>query len=190
MLRQKGGSDGRSGRRAAAPGQDAVKDGVDLALRWIVICVFGVLVACVSWQVVSRYVLGTPSVVTDEIARFLFMWLALIGGAYTFGARRHLAIDLFTLMLKGRARLMAEAAILIVVTAFSAIVMIWGGWNLVSRTLASGQVTPALQVSMGWVYAAIPFSGAIMIYYAVLFFIDLARGKLPEAEGDVDMPME
>ena len=54
------------------------------------------LVFCVIWQVISRYVIGKPSTVTDELARYLFMWVALIGAAYTTGLKRHLAIDLMT----------------------------------------------------------------------------------------------
>ncbi len=167
-----------------------MKGVVDAILRWIVIAVFAILVGCVTWQVSSRYLFDAPSVSTDEIARFLFMWLALIGGAYTFGARRHLAIDLLTGPLTGRLKLASEALILAVVIAFAAVVMVWGGWSLVSRTFASGQVTPALRISMGWVYAAIPFSGLVIIYYALLFFSDVARGRVPQAEGDVSMPLE
>ncbi|SFE23236.1 TRAP transporter small permease [Roseivivax sediminis] len=167
-----------------------MKSAVDVSLRVIIIAIFATLVVCVSWQVVSRYVFGTPSVLTDEIARFLFMWLALIGGAYTFGARRHLAIDLLTDSLKGRAKLASEASILTVVAVFAAIVMVWGGSTLVARTLASGQVTPALRISMGWVYGAIPFSGAVIVYYCALFFAEIARGRLPGAEGEVDLPLE
>ncbi len=59
------------------------------------------LVFCVVWQVLSRYVLGKPSTVTDELARYLFMWVALIGAAYTTGLKRHLAIDLLTMKLDG-----------------------------------------------------------------------------------------
>ena len=85
---------------------------VDMLLKTVITTIFVVLVACVSWQVISRYVLGTPSTVTDELARFLFMWLALIGGAYTLGLRRHLAIDLLTQQLSGRARTVSEAFVL------------------------------------------------------------------------------
>ncbi len=167
-----------------------MKSAIDQILRVIVIAIFGTLVVCVTWQVISRYVFGTPSVLTDEIARFLFMWLALIGGAYTFGARRHLAIDLLTSPLQGRAKLASEALILLVVAAFAGIVMVWGGGTLVTRTLASGQVTPALRISMGWVYGAIPFSGAMILYFCALFFADIARGRVPQAEGDVGLPLE
>lgn len=167
-----------------------MKPAVDALLRWVIIAIFSVLVACVSWQVLSRYVLGTPSTLTDEIARFLFMWLALIGGAYTFGARRHLAIDLLTGALTGRRKLVSEAAILTVVAVFAAVVMLWGGYSLVSRTLASGQVTPALRISMGWIYGAIPFSGAVILYYCLLFFTEIARGRMPEVENSSDLPIE
>ncbi len=167
-----------------------MKSAIDSLLRWVIIAIFTVLVACVTWQVLSRYVLGTPSTLTDEIARFLFMWLALIGGAYTFGARRHLAIDLLTSPLSGRRKLASEAAILLVVASFAAVVMIWGGYSLVSRTLASGQVTPALRISMGWIYGAIPFAGAVILYYCALFFAEVARGRMPVVESDSDLPIE
>lgn len=167
-----------------------MKAAVDNVLRVIVIAIFVTLVACVTWQVVSRYVFGTPSVLTDEIARFLFMWLALIGGAYTFGARRHLSIDLLTLNLTGRAKLASEAAILMVVAAFAGIVMVWGGSSLVARTLASGQVTPALRISMGWVYGAIPFAGVVILYFCTVFFAEIARGRVPVGDRGNDLPLE
>ncbi|WP_116133976.1 TRAP transporter small permease [Tropicimonas sp. IMCC34043] len=151
---------------------------VDTTLRVIIIVIFSVLVACVTWQVASRYLFGVPSTLTDEIARFLFMWLALIGGAYTLGLRRHLAIDLLTMNLKGRAKLISEAVILAAITVFAAVVMLWGGASLVTKTFASGQVTPALQMPMGWVYAAIPFSGLVMLYYCGVFALELARGEV------------
>ena len=76
------------------------------------------------------------------------------------------------------------------VASFAAVVMIWGGYSLVSRTLASGQVTPALRISMGWIYGAIPFAGAVILYYCALFFAEVARGRMPVVESDSDLPIE
>ncbi|WP_417839946.1 TRAP transporter small permease [Tritonibacter scottomollicae] len=146
-----------------------------MLLKAVITTIFVVLVACVSWQVISRYVLGTPSTVTDELARFLFMWLALIGGAYTLGLRRHLAIDLLTQQLSGRARTVSEAFVLFAIAGFAAFVMIRGGSQLVLKTMASGQVTPALQLPMGLVYGAIPFAGAIILFYCAIFAFELWR---------------
>lgn len=159
---------------------------VDGVLKLLISLIFAVLVACVSWQVISRYVLGTPSTVTDEMARFLFMWMALIGGAYTMGLKRHLAIDLLSQRLQGRARMICEGAVLLAIAGFAALVMIKGGGQLVLRTFASGQVTPALQIPMGYVYGAIPFSGAVILFYCIVFASDLWRGGPTSA--DVDGP--
>jgi len=149
--------------------------GVDLILRLVITIAFTVLVACVVWQVVSRYVLQSPSTVTDEMARFLFIWVALLGGAYTLGQRRHLAIDLLPVITTGVMRLLVNCTIIAAIALFAGVVMIYGGLDLVSRTLETGQVSPALRLPMGLIYIAIPFSGTCMLYYCLTFLVDLFR---------------
>ena len=56
--------------------------------------VFMVLIAC--WQVFTRFVLQSPSTVTEEILRFGLIWLTMIGGAYVYGKNQHLAISFIT----------------------------------------------------------------------------------------------
>lgn len=92
------------------------------------------LVFCVVWQVLSRYVLGKPSTVTDELARYLFMWVALIGAAYTTGLKRHLAIDLLTMKLKGKKKLVNEIVIQVAIALFSYVVLVHGGTQLALKT--------------------------------------------------------
>ncbi|MGD8110817.1 TRAP transporter small permease [Vibrio sp. NTOU-M3] len=130
------------------------------------------LVFCVIWQVLSRYVIGKPSTVTDELARYLFMWVALIGAAYTTGLKRHLAIDLLTMKLQGKRKLINEIVIQIAIALFSYVVLVHGGTQLALKTLATGQVTPALGLEMGYIYFCLPISGALMIFYSVLFAFD------------------
>lgn len=127
------------------------------------------LVFCVIWQVLSRYVIGKPSTVTDELARYLFMWVALIGAAYTTGLKRHLAIDLLTMTLKGKRKIINEIVIQIAIAVFAGVVLVYGGSQLAMKTLATGQVTPALGLEMGYIYFCLPISGALMIFYSVIF---------------------
>lgn len=149
--------------------------GVDLVLRLVITFAFAVLVACVVWQVFSRYVLQSPSTVTDELARFLFIWVALLGGAYTLGQRRHLAIDLLPMMTRGLARRAVNFGIIAAIALFAALIMVYGGLDLVSRTLQTGQVSPALRLPMGLIYIAIPLSGLCILYYCLTFLADLFR---------------
>ena len=139
----------------------------------LTVAIFTILVICVVWQVFSRFVLGTPSTSTDEIARFLFMWVAFMGAAYTLGQKRHLAIDIVSLWLEGKSLRNVRIVVFLIIGAFVSIVMIYGGWQLMMKTLASGQVTPALRIPMGYVYGAIPFSGATMLFYCIALIIEL-----------------
>lgn len=169
-----------------------MKRAVDLSLGAIIVVIFSVIVASVTWQVISRYVLGTPSTITSELARLLFMWLAMIGSAYTFGQGRHLAIDLLPLMLTGRAARTLQFIILLLVAGFAALVMVWGGWQLVTRTLASGQITPILRVPMGYAYAPIPFSGVVILFYCALFARDAWNDPetRPPGQADANTPAD
>jgi TRAP-type C4-dicarboxylate transport system permease small subunit len=54
--------------------------------------------------------------------------------------------------------------------------MIWGGWEVVSGTLATNQISPALGLKMGYVYLAVPISGLfVLLFAAEAFREDWAR---------------
>jgi TRAP-type C4-dicarboxylate transport system permease small subunit len=142
---------------------------INKSLAWFTISLSTFLVFCVIWQVISRYVIGKPSTVTDEMARYLFMWVALIGAAYTTGMKRHLAIDLLTMKLTGKRKLINEIVIQLAIALFASVVLVYGGFNLAMKTLSTGQVTPALGIQMGYVYYCLPISGLLMIFYSAVF---------------------
>ncbi|MBS9422613.1 TRAP transporter small permease [Photorhabdus caribbeanensis] len=133
------------------------------------------LVFCVTWQVVSRYVFGAPSTVTDELARYLFMWVAMIGAAYTTGQHRHLAIDLLTMKLKGIGKNSVGLVIQAAIALFASIVLVYGGSILVISTLETKQITPALGLPMGYVYLCLPISGVLMICYVLVDIVALIQ---------------
>ena len=130
------------------------------------------LVVCVVWQVLSRYVMGKPSTITDELARYLFMWVALIGAAYTTGQKRHLAIDLLTMKLTGVRKAINELIIQLAIAIFAFVVLVYGGANLALKTLETGQLTPALGIEMGYIYFCLPISGVLMMFYSIYFMVE------------------
>jgi TRAP-type C4-dicarboxylate transport system permease small subunit len=146
---------------------------MDKSLSMFCVSLSSFLVVCVVWQVFSRYVLNAPSTMTDEMARFLFIWVGLMGAAYTLGKKRHLAIDLLSMKLEDNPAKQASLHLVINIISlfFAAIIMIYGGGSLMLKTLSTGQVSPALGVEMGHVYAAIPLSGLFMLVYLVDDFI-------------------
>lgn len=146
---------------------------INKGLAVFTICLSAFLVFCVTWQVLSRYILSSPSTITDELARYLFMWVAMIGAAYTTGQHRHLAIDLLVMKLSGAKKQFVSFIIQIAIIAFAGIVLVYGGGTLVSSTLESGQITPALGWQMGYIYLCLPISGLLMIMYALVDIFSL-----------------
>ena len=135
------------------------------------------LVVCVVWQVLSRYISPRPSTVTDELARFMFMWIGLLGAAQASAYKQHLAIDLLAMKLQGSAKRALNVVIECCIIAFAALVMIKGGWELTVKTFANNQVTPALQWPMGYVYMVVPVAGALMVFFAVVEIVNTLSGR-------------
>ena len=66
---------------------------IDKVIENFLVLITGILVLDVLWQVISRYLLKSPSSFTDELARFLLIWVGILGAAYATGKKMHLAID-------------------------------------------------------------------------------------------------
>ncbi len=148
---------------------------VDRILSTFCVTLMVTLVACVVWQVFSRYVLGAPSTATDELARFLFIWVGLLGAAFTLGKKKHLAMDFLLLTLDGRKKTILQTLITLIGLFFAVVIMVFGGGSLVMKTLSVGQLSPVLGLEMGWVYSAIPISGACMILYLLRDLFTLSK---------------
>lgn len=149
-----------------------IRSRIDKVVEWALIGIVAVMTLNVLWQVFTRFVLQTPSSYTEELARYLLVWLGLLGGAYAVGRKAHLAIDLLPMMLKGKKKLVLEIVIQSFVLLFATAVVLWGGIELVGLTLTLQQVSAALQVKLGYVYLVLPISGALMIFYSITFIVE------------------
>ncbi|HBC6262461.1 TPA: TRAP transporter small permease [Citrobacter braakii] len=146
-----------------------LKLAVDRVIAAFSVIVMIALVMCVVWQVFSRYVLNQPSTLTDELARFLMIWVGLLGAAYTVGAQRHLSIDLLFMSINKRKQALLSLFINLLIFSFAGSVIVTGGIKLINKTLATVQVSAAMQIPMGYVYIILPLSGAVMMFYALWF---------------------
>ena len=136
-----------------------------LATFCVMLCIG--LVVSVVWQVFSRYVLNAPSAFTDETARFLFIWVGLVGAAYGLGKKKHLAIDLLLMKLETapKKHALLQLFINLISIFFIVVVMCYGGMKLVLDTIDAGQISPVLGIQMGLVYLALPVSGFFMLIF-------------------------
>lgn len=137
-------------------------------IETVLVLLFGLLVLDVVWQVFSRYVVGQSSSFTEEFARFALIWLTVLGTAYINGQKEgHLSMDFLLSKLPPEKQKFQHKIIQIFMALFAFIVMILGGGNLAYTTLKLGQISPALNISLGFVYAIVPVSGAIIIFFSI-----------------------
>lgn len=148
---------------------------IDKALEYLLVLLMGTLVLDVVWQVASRYILKNPSSFTDELATFLLIWVGLAGAAYVKGKNQHLAIDILHSKLNPLQLNHMMILINILVAAFCLSVMVVGGSWLVYTRFVLGQVSASLQIPVGYVYAIVPLSGLLMVYYSTDDIIQLAK---------------
>lgn len=145
---------------------------VDRVLGAALIAIMAVMVVNVVWQVFTRYVLGAPSSYTEELARYLLIWVSLLGAAYAAGQRMHLAIDVVTSRLTDARRAQADTAIHVAVLVFAFAAMVVGGVRLVYLSFALEQTSAALRLSLGYVYLVVPISGLLVMFYTTGFLLE------------------
>ena len=144
----------------------------DRILSWTVIFLMALLVVDVVWQVTTRYLLGSASSFTEELARFLLIWIGLLGSAYAYRMNLHLAFDYFSSKATGRYRMWLSIFIHSLIALFAFFVLVIGGSYLVQLTWELNQVSAALQLRLAYVYSVLPLSGLLIIFYALLFIRD------------------
>lgn len=145
----------------------SVRERIDSVLEWLLIFLMSILVLDVLWQVMSRYVMHSPSSYTDELAGFLLIWVGLFGAAYVAGKREHLAIDLLLQRSSKKRKFKLEIIISATVALFAIVVMVIGGsWLVYTRFFLSVK-SAALGLPLGIVYLVLPISGLLIFYFEI-----------------------
>ncbi|WP_417362926.1 TRAP transporter small permease [Galbibacter sp.] len=144
---------------------NALRQKIDLILSRILIIIMGLMVINVLWQVFTRYLSDTPSSFTDELSRYLMIWLGILGAAYVSGKNMHVAIDYLPSKLDKKSRKRLAIFVHLVVLLFALFALVIGGSRLVYISYILGQTTAALGMPLAVVYLVIPLSGLLIVYY-------------------------
>jgi TRAP-type C4-dicarboxylate transport system permease small subunit len=136
----------------------------------------GVLMAAIAavvfLQVVSRYVFSYPFDWPEELARYLFIWAALLGAALALKRGAHFSIDALVRRLSAKAQRVIPLFILAVLAAFTLMVTV-KGFQLALRV--SEQLSSGMEISMTYAYLSVPVSFALMFKYTLSAIYSLVK---------------
>jgi len=140
---------------------------ITTVLEKILMLTMAAIVITVTWQVFSRFIIQSPSSFTEELARFLLIWIGILGAAYAYKTKAHLGLDLFVSSLAPVRKKKALILIEFLVMIFAGGVMVYGGTLLVAMNVELKQTSAALGLNMGLIYSAIPLSGTLIVLFCL-----------------------
>jgi TRAP-type C4-dicarboxylate transport system permease small subunit len=135
----------------------------------VLITLVAVMTVVVFLQVVYRYVLTQPLHWSEEMARFLFVWLSILGATLGLQKRGHFGLDFFYRMLPNKGRRFLQFIIYLLMGCVILVILVQG-IKLVQTTVL--QESPAMGISMGWAYACLPVGAALMAVHLLVIFIN------------------
>lgn len=142
---------------------DKLFDRLRAVLYWISVSSMTIMLGLIFFQVVSRYFFGHTFEWSEELARFLFVWVVFLGSALIMGESGHLAVQILPNKFKGTGLGVAiEIFINLCSYAFTLLLLIQGAKMTSVMTF---QIAPGLGISMSIVYSIIPISASLMMLY-------------------------
>lgn len=133
---------------------------VHFAEKWVLITLIIMSVITAFLQVFFRFILGKPLSWSEELTRYLFVWMGMLGTCVALRFDSHFRMDILVLLVPQRGRRYLAMFWDICVFAFCC-AMVWCGALLMKNSLH--QLSPALRISMAIPYSSIPISGGLMI---------------------------
>lgn len=136
---------------------DKILDGIE---KYLTAILFAVMCVVLLLQIVFR-VAKSPLSWSEEIARYLFVWIIYLASSRAMATEKHLTVDILPLLLKGRAKVILHMISTLLTLAFFA-GMLYAGSLVLPNLLVKTQFSPANHINMFFVYLA-PTVGAVLM---------------------------
>ena len=149
----------------AMPGGGRIRAVLFRPLETVLCALMVAIVALIFAQVVTRYLLHVSLSWSEELARYLLIWLAMLSAAYGFKIRAHFALVFVVNRLPERTRYAMSLAVSVLVCALLALFVLKAveiTWSV------RRQIGPATGLSKALPYSAGVIGGLLMFYYVAL----------------------
>lgn len=159
----------------------AVADTINLVVKWLLALILVVMTILIGWQVFARFIVGESLAFSEEVSRFLMVWLVILGAAYAARHGRLIKVDLLEHFLHGKLKTIAISTAAIISIVFY-VILVFFGFFIVSAV--SYQLSPATQLSMSIPMAALPVGGIFLIISTLAQVCSQILGYKNESEID------
>ena len=137
-----------------------------------------VMLVTIFAQVVTRYGFSYTPEWSEELARYLFVYVVFLGSALIMGESGHLAVEFLPNRFKGTAFGKLLAALSLLCGYLFVLILLVQGAKMTA--VMTFQESPGLGISMSYVYAVIPVSAVLMMLYLIRDTLRIFRGQSVE----------
>tara|TARA_R110002020_G_scaffold70100_26_gene182030 strand:+ start:2262 stop:2795 length:534 start_codon:yes stop_codon:yes gene_type:complete len=140
-------------------------------------------------QVFMRYVINSPLVWAEELARYLLVWCTMIGSSLAVRESRHIVIDFAPVLFGPRSIGLFRLVSLTGILVFCGVIIFYS-LPFVQRVQEMNQLSPSLEIPMWWVYLALPVGAAASSLRAVQQIYLQLRYGLQTDEPEIVEPVQ
>jgi len=131
-------------------------------------------------QVVTRYFLHVSLSWSEEVARFLFVWIATLGAAYGFKTKSHFAIVFLVNRFSRRWQRIVGTLVAMAAAIFLIVFVLESLYLIIAISI--DQRAPVTQMTMAVPHSAAPVGGTLMLYYLIKNWWSDLRGSHQTSE--------
>ncbi len=139
-------------------------DKVEKVILFILAIILAIMVIALFLQVILRYLFKSATPWAEELARYAFIWLSMLGATVAMRRGRHMNMDYFVNLLPQNIGKITNIVAHILIIFFLAVVTYYG-IGLVIMT--HKQLSSGMRIPMSYVYLSIPIGSMFMIMFIV-----------------------
>lgn len=159
----------------------AVRNLLNKITAFLSCVILALMTLLVTWQVITRFVLNSPSTITEALAKYLFLWLVMIASAYVVGRRDHMNLRVLVHRCSPLNQIRLGVLSELIIFIFVLCVLTYGGGYIALNAMV--QMDSALPVPVGVVYLALPVGGILAAVYALCNIVDFIKLYKQEKGG-------
>lgn len=124
-------------------------------------------------QVIARYFFDFPVMWSEEIGRYMYIWVVYLGSSLAFINKKHLIVDILVDKLNGSLKIKLFFIIYVSILFFLTFVLIYGfqyvkiNWHHPTYTIKF--------IKLGWAYASIPVGSFFMIINIIRLLPEIVK---------------
>lgn len=136
-----------------------LRRGIEWLGEGLLILLMVVMTLTCLGQVIWRYFFNYPLIWSEELSRYLFIWISYLGAWVAWRYRQHITVDVLLLVHSARVRRFSARLVEVLVLGFC-LYTAWGSFRLLA--VSADQLSAVLQLPMMWVYLSYPVMAALI----------------------------